>query len=166
MGGLKFAVIQDYRVWCWIKRELIKGDCWALAELFALLSAVCSSFVLFFASSGSKTEPGIRGVSVKSTKRPCLMKEHFFFKAMEDFQLWANQLVLKENLPQTLNPQVMLLFVNHSGPFGFECEGAVWGWPSEIITDCFFFWSLNMRHEKTFALIPKHGGWKKLAWII
>ena len=36
----KFRVIQCYLVWHWLRLDWIKGDSWALVEVYALLSAI------------------------------------------------------------------------------------------------------------------------------
>ena len=40
VGGLTCEMIEGHQVWCQIRLDWIKGDCWALAEVCALLSAV------------------------------------------------------------------------------------------------------------------------------
>ena len=40
MAGLKFRLIYGCRFWCRIWLERLKGNCWALAQVGALLSAI------------------------------------------------------------------------------------------------------------------------------
>lgn len=37
MGGLQ---LQGFQIWYWIRLDWVKGNCWAVAEVCTLLSAV------------------------------------------------------------------------------------------------------------------------------